>query len=114
MDGQTDPNGPAIDDSEFADDGYGESQNSDTTSLTSSVLNYRMPNDETEKDRLDLILLLLWGELHLAPLEAPQAMLDLGTGTGIWAIDIAEGAWSGKFRFQSSVLKLGGRYWYYE
>jgi hypothetical protein len=23
------------------------------------------------------------------------------------------GAWVGKFRFQSSVLKLGGRYWYY-
>lgn len=23
------------------------------------------------------------------------------------------GAWGGKFRFQTSVLKLGGRYWYY-
>lgn len=23
------------------------------------------------------------------------------------------GAWAGKFRFQSSVLQLGGRYWYY-
>jgi hypothetical protein len=23
------------------------------------------------------------------------------------------GAWSGKFRFQSSMLQLGGRYWYY-
>ena len=22
-------------------------------------------------------------------------------------------AWSGKFRFQSSMLRLGGRYWYY-
>lgn len=27
--------------------------------------------------------------------------------------DSKPGAWSGKFRFQSSVLKLGGRYWYY-
>ena len=23
------------------------------------------------------------------------------------------GAWVGKFRFQTSMLKLGGRYWYY-
>lgn len=23
------------------------------------------------------------------------------------------GAWTGKFRFQTSVLQLGGRYWYY-
>lgn len=23
------------------------------------------------------------------------------------------GAWTGKFRFQSSMLKSGGRYWYY-
>lgn len=23
------------------------------------------------------------------------------------------GAWVGKFRFQSSMLQLGGRYWYY-
>jgi len=111
--------GPAIDE-EFinllprgADDnfsGYEESQVTDTTSLTSSVLNYQyengrryhaygqgkyiMPNDETEKDRLDLVhhvfLLLLKGELHLAQLEAPQAILDLGTGTGIWAIDMAD------------------------
>ncbi|KAK4096425.1 S-adenosyl-L-methionine-dependent methyltransferase [Parathielavia hyrcaniae] len=29
-------------------------------------------------------------KLHLAPLENPQKVLDLGTGTGIWAIDFAD------------------------
>lgn len=27
--------------------------------------------------------------------------------------DVKPGAWVGKFRFQTSMLKLGGRYWYY-
>jgi methylase of polypeptide subunit release factors len=35
--------------------------------------------------------LLLGGELHLAPIgDNPQRVLDLGTGTGIWAMDFAE------------------------
>jgi hypothetical protein len=29
------------------------------------------------------------------------------------ADDAKPGAWVGKFRFQTSMLKLGGRYWYY-
>lgn len=37
-----------------------------------------------------LFCLLLGGKLHLAPLQSPQRILDLGTGTGIWAIDIAD------------------------
>ncbi|KAB8205482.1 S-adenosyl-L-methionine-dependent methyltransferase [Aspergillus parasiticus] len=56
-----------------------------------------MPNDEAEQDRLDLVCqtlfqfsVMLNGELFLAPVENPQTILDLGTGTGIWAIDIAE------------------------
>ncbi|KAJ5100323.1 hypothetical protein N7456_006375 [Penicillium angulare] len=87
-----------------------ESEGSDMTSLSSSVLdyeyengrryhsnragNYMMPNDEAEQDRMDLAhhiwLLLLKGELYKAPIKNPQRILDLGTGTGIWAIDIAE------------------------
>jgi len=35
-------------------------------------------------------LVLLKGELFKAPVKNPQKILDLGTGTGIWAIDIAE------------------------
>jgi ubiquinone/menaquinone biosynthesis C-methylase UbiE len=35
--------------------------------------------------------LLLGGKLHLAPIEKnPQNILDVGTGTGIWAIEMAE------------------------
>lgn len=35
--------------------------------------------------------LVLDGKLHLAPIgKSPQRVLDLGTGTGIWAIDFAE------------------------
>ncbi|KAJ5467328.1 hypothetical protein N7475_005080 [Penicillium sp. IBT 31633x] len=83
---------------------------SDLTSLSESVLefeyengrrycsnrsgNYMMPNDEEEQDRMDIThhiwLMLLGGELHSAPITSPQNILDLGTGTGIWAMDIAE------------------------
>jgi ubiquinone/menaquinone biosynthesis C-methylase UbiE len=34
--------------------------------------------------------LMLDGELQLAPVVNPQRVLDLGTGTGIWAIQFAE------------------------
>jgi ubiquinone/menaquinone biosynthesis C-methylase UbiE len=35
--------------------------------------------------------LLLGGELYRAPIgKNPQRVLDLGTGTGIWAMDFAE------------------------
>lgn len=34
---------------------------------------------------------MLGGELGLAPIpENPARVLDLGTGTGIWAMDFAE------------------------
>ncbi|EWC48813.1 hypothetical protein DRE_00118 [Drechslerella stenobrocha 248] len=81
-----------------------------TTSLTSSVTNYQyengrryhafrpgqyiLPNDDQESDRLDLshhlMTLALNGRLHASPLENPQKILDIGTGTGIWAIEMAD------------------------
>ncbi|KAL9031863.1 MAG: hypothetical protein Q9180_006768 [Flavoplaca navasiana] len=55
---------------------------------------YPLPNDEQELDRIDLkhhiTLLLAGGNLHLAPLSHPKRILDIGTGTGIWAIEMAE------------------------
>ncbi|KAK2806489.1 hypothetical protein FQN50_005772 [Emmonsiellopsis sp. PD_5] len=82
----------------------------DTYSLTPSVLDYEyengrryhayhagrylMPNDDKEQDRLDMlhhIYLLCWdGELHRAPLKSVRKALDVGCGTGIWAIDFAD------------------------
>jgi methylase of polypeptide subunit release factors len=38
----------------------------------------------------EILLGLLDGELHKAPLNHPQRILDVGTGTGIWAIDMAD------------------------
>ncbi|KAI5780266.1 S-adenosyl-L-methionine-dependent methyltransferase [Peziza echinospora] len=55
---------------------------------------YHMPNDEEEQGRLDLyhhiFLLIQDGKLYTAPLDRPQNVLDIGTGTGIWAIDFAD------------------------
>ncbi|EGX46144.1 hypothetical protein AOL_s00110g308 [Orbilia oligospora ATCC 24927] len=55
---------------------------------------YAFPNDETEQDRLDMhhhmLTIVQKGELHGAPLDAPQQVLDIGTGTGIWAIEMAD------------------------
>ncbi|KAL9607424.1 MAG: hypothetical protein Q9167_007667 [Letrouitia subvulpina] len=82
----------------------------DSASITASVLDYEfengrryhaykagsypLPNDEAELDRIDLkhhvAMLLAGGNLHLAPLSDPKRILDIGTGTGIWAIEIAE------------------------
>jgi ubiquinone/menaquinone biosynthesis C-methylase UbiE len=44
--------------------------------------------------RLDLhheMMRLLWNDkLHESPLDKPHRILDIGTGTGIWAIDMAD------------------------
>jgi methylase of polypeptide subunit release factors len=53
-----------------------------------------LPTDEIEQDRLDLhhevFLQMLDGKLHIAPIENPKSILDVGTGTGIWAIEMAD------------------------
>jgi methylase of polypeptide subunit release factors len=36
------------------------------------------------------MLNMLEDKIHLAPIANPQAILDIGTGTGIWAIDAAD------------------------
>ncbi|KAM0311055.1 hypothetical protein ACHAO8_007488 [Botrytis cinerea] len=82
-----------------------------STSITSSMLNYTyengrryhayqsgsylLPNDEAEQQRLDLkhhvFKLILGGKLFCAPIDPnPQRILDVGTGTGLWAIECAD------------------------
>ncbi|KAI3580337.1 S-adenosyl-L-methionine-dependent methyltransferase [Fusarium oxysporum f. sp. albedinis] len=64
----------------------------------SSMGLYNLPNDDVEKERLDLqhnlFILMLDNKLGLAPPNDPNSkakrVLDVGTGTGIWAIDYAD------------------------
>ncbi|KAG7046329.1 methyltransferase domain-containing protein [Colletotrichum scovillei] len=88
---------------------------SSTASLSSSILDYRkengrtyhkfrdgreyhFPNDEEENERLDLqhhiFDLSFDGKLGLSPPNEPESnvgrILDLGTGTGIWAMDFGD------------------------
>ncbi|KAL0636604.1 hypothetical protein Q9L58_004449 [Maublancomyces gigas] len=55
---------------------------------------YAFPNDEMEMKRLSLqhhiSVLTLKGKLHFSPIREDGKILDLGTGNGIWAIDVAE------------------------
>lgn len=96
---------PSDSDADSAFDG----ESSASTSLASSILNYEysngrryhgfrsgaylLPNDEDEQDRLDLLhhifLMLLDGKLKASPGE-PARVLDIGTGTGIWALDFGD------------------------
>ncbi|KAF1988303.1 putative TAM domain methyltransferase [Aulographum hederae CBS 113979] len=54
---------------------------------------YLMPNDTLESERLDMqyyILKVLFGSRDIfAPLNNPKKILDVGTGTGKWAVEIA-------------------------
>ncbi|GJC84861.1 secondary metabolism regulator LAE1 [Colletotrichum liriopes] len=82
-----------------------------SASLTSSVVDYpeeygrryhayragsyQFPNDEREMDRLDLnhtLIARTIGKLFLAPIQKDKTfrILDVGTGTGIWAIEIGD------------------------
>lgn len=87
---------------------------SDRDSIASSILQYRhengrtyhayndgkyiLPNDDMEQDRLDLqhhiFLLTFDNQLYLSPAgrdgHALHNVLDIGTGTGIWANDLAD------------------------
>ncbi|KAJ9145131.1 S-adenosyl-L-methionine-dependent methyltransferase [Pleurostoma richardsiae] len=93
-----------------SDSALGSAALSSTMSLRTSIYNYieengrtyhaynsgkyMLPNDEREQDRLDLqhhsFKIMLDGALHLAPLRNPERVLDLATGTGIWAIEFAQ------------------------
>ncbi|KAH6987061.1 S-adenosyl-L-methionine-dependent methyltransferase [Ilyonectria destructans] len=80
-----------------------------TASLRSSILEYHMrdgrgyhrdekyflPSDKHESERLDLqnhhLLLTFGGKKYFAPYaDTAKRVLDIGTGTGVWAIDFAD------------------------
>ena len=94
-----------------SDSSLGDDVSKYTASLTSSIERYPiengrryhamkdgsyiMPNDEVELDRLDLMHQLLRitmrNRLYFAPLgDSVARILDVGTGTGIWAIEMGD------------------------
>ncbi|KAL1962493.1 hypothetical protein VTN77DRAFT_9614 [Rasamsonia byssochlamydoides] len=94
-----------------ADSALGDDKESSTVSLSESVFNYQyengrryhafragaypLPNDEPEQDRMDMqhhiYLLIFGGQLYRAPLPNHVGrVLDVGCGTGLWAIDFAD------------------------
>jgi SAM-dependent methyltransferase len=104
-----------IDVDTFEDEAYSSGSSTAGTSYVSSVASiirngveengrrypaygrnmYGLPVDEKEQERNDLqhakFRLIIGGALHLAPMPpAPERILDLGTGSGIWAIEAAD------------------------
>ncbi|PUU75082.1 S-adenosyl-L-methionine-dependent methyltransferase [Tuber borchii] len=58
-------------------------------------VDYSLPYDEEEEVRLDLLhriwTLTLEGRMFKAPITgSPDKILDVGAGTGLWAVDVAE------------------------
>jgi SAM-dependent methyltransferase len=96
---------PMAPDSQPSDD-----DGSDMQSLTDSVTDYPVewgrtyhrykedsylyPNDPEERERMNLMLACMkrlhHGKLFLSPVKNPEKVLDIGTGTGLWAIDVAD------------------------
>ncbi|KAH9905439.1 S-adenosyl-L-methionine-dependent methyltransferase [Xylariomycetidae sp. FL2044] len=94
------------------DSALGSDVASSTNSISASIMEYRTvqgrtfhserhdskyftPNDEQQQQSIDIthhyLTLLLEDKLLLTPLtQEPAKVLDLGTGTGIWAIDLAD------------------------
>ncbi|KAH6867591.1 S-adenosyl-L-methionine-dependent methyltransferase [Thelonectria olida] len=95
-----------------SDSAFGHDAESSTASITSSILHYRTlhgrtyhcergnaqywgSNDEAQSDTMDIahhmFTLAQGGKLHLAPIDSKiQKALDVGCGTGMWAIDFAD------------------------
>ncbi|KAI0835679.1 S-adenosyl-L-methionine-dependent methyltransferase [Hypoxylon sp. FL0890] len=95
-----------------ADSSLGDETASSTNSVTASILEYRTikgrtyhsekheskyfaPNDEQQMHSQDIthhyLTILLDDKLFLAPVKKDiEKVLDVGTGTGIWAIDVGD------------------------
>ncbi|KAH7018556.1 S-adenosyl-L-methionine-dependent methyltransferase [Microdochium trichocladiopsis] len=98
-------------DDEFEPSEWDEDNLSDTTSINSSIYahtyehgrrfhkyrhgRYPIPNDDQEQSREDMkhamYMELTNGELFYSPIgDNPQKILDIGTGTGLWAIEVGD------------------------
>jgi hypothetical protein len=100
---------PDNDDSD-ADSGLGREISSDTESLHSDVCRHReengrryqsfpnatyfAPNDEEEQGRMEeqhcAKFFATGKKFYHSPLEKPRYVLDIGTGTGEWAVDMGD------------------------
>ncbi|KAG5918902.1 hypothetical protein E4U61_001376 [Claviceps capensis] len=114
---------PSIEVGEHTDDEFDISSiegDDGTTSLASSILSaqadehghryavfrdvrYPMPIDEIEQNREDLkhsmLMMLTENKLFFSPIgDHPQKILDIGTGTGIWAVEVGDRYPSAKVR----------------
>ncbi|KIW56126.1 hypothetical protein, variant [Exophiala xenobiotica] len=90
---------------------YDDDTEASTRSVTSSIYDYEtshgrtyhayhagkyiLPNDEDEQERCDImyhaVRLSVGNKLFFAPLVTePTCVLDIGTGTGLWAIELAD------------------------
>ncbi|KAJ9150724.1 Methyltransferase domain-containing protein [Pleurostoma richardsiae] len=103
---------PPEDGNRDADSALGADNTSSTASISSSIYHYRSilgrtyhsevgrtqywgANDDRQNETLDInhhvINLVLEGKDYLAPIgENVERVLDVGTGTGIWAIDFGD------------------------
>ncbi|KAI5867812.1 S-adenosyl-L-methionine-dependent methyltransferase [Durotheca rogersii] len=100
-----------VDSESVTDAGYeSDMATAASTSLSSSILDfsfengrryhkfregrYNFPNDDIEQEREDMkhaVVKLLCQRLHFAPIgNHPNEILDIGTGTGIWAIEMGD------------------------
>ncbi|KAK3680567.1 S-adenosyl-L-methionine-dependent methyltransferase [Podospora appendiculata] len=100
-----------VEEDEFLAEGWDSSSSKASTSVTSSVYHhayengrryhayrygrYPIPNDDLEQNREDMrhasMLETTDGKLFYAPIgDHPGKIIDIGTGTGIWAIEMGD------------------------
>ncbi|GAW25906.1 putative methyltransferase domain-containing protein [Rosellinia necatrix] len=103
--------GGVDDEGEFSPSDYDDDSMTDSSSMGSSIYQhsfqngrryhkyrhgkYPIPNDEHEQNREDMLHAMMLegtnGRRFFAPISSnPLKILDLGTGTGIWAIEMAD------------------------